>query len=463
MQSRTMRSRPLRTLLLTIVCAALAASALNCNWGSSSPPAIQTEVKPTIISTFPPNGGTGPYNLYTPRPDTTYPHFSVYFSKTMDISTINSATITCSGFRDSVNCQVLSQKILNGDNISFLVVMRKGGKPALFDINTTYTVSIDASVTDNLGNPLGTTHTFSFKPEPYFRAVTFNFNNGDTLIPNSVAVYFNSKLSQPITSAVSITPGVSSPVTIDTTYDSTSVVINTALKTVPGTSYAVEVSGSAADGAGNTIHSAVQRSFTVPPIVISRSVFSLQDVNLSTQFRLSFNYPMVVSSIDSAFSFTPATTLITSAGSSELSLHALNDFLPNTDYTISLSTVLSTINGFHIASPYVVQFHTAQFAVTHLPANGEVNVSTHDIIELDFTGAVNTLTVPGNVTVTPATAHTWTFSEGTTPGKEIYAYFVPTAILGSGVTYQVIISDSIQSIAGYYLAAPDTFSFRTGY
>ena len=128
---------------------------------------------------------------------------------------------------------------------------------------------------------------------------------------------------------------------------------------------------------------------------------------------------------------------------------------------LPITTQATTLNGYQLPSPASLSFHTAIFAVSHQPANGTRNVSTHDIIEFDFTGAVVTSTVAGAITVSPPIDHQLKFSADT-PNKFIYAYYVPTNILGSNTTYRVIIANTIQSIGGYTLAQPDTFSFTTG-
>jgi hypothetical protein len=440
-------------------------TAIRCT-NEDSGPTLPTPTKLEIVSTLPADGGIGPFNLYTPKPDTVKPHFIVYFNKSMKSSTMNFTTVTCEGYDQPVMVKVLNRVPSNhGNAVGFQIVNNSGphsGVPATYRINATYTITIDSTVEDNLGNQLGHHYKFSFKPEPYFRVVGFNFNDGDTTIPSSLEIFFNSKLTSQTMDSITISPVLSNDRSINSTTDSSSVLFQTYDKVMPSTTYTIAVASNATDLYGNVLHQGIQRSFVAPPLTITHNQFGSNNVNLAAQINLYFNYPMNVSSITSAFSLDPHPQLVQSAGARQLSFYATNDFDPDTDYTISLSTQLMTTSGYYLSSPITLPFHTANFSMSHLPANGETNVSTYNIIELDFSGAIVTSTVANAITVSPPIDHRLEF-QADTPGKFIYVYFVPTNPLPPNTRYQVIVSNTIESIGGYYLAQPDTFYFRTGF
>ncbi len=440
---------------------------VSCQWGSTDAGPGPTAPSLKVTSTYPANGTVGPFDLYTPRPDSVKPHFYVHFNTPVNASTVNATTVTCTGFSDPESVKVVSHIQKGSEDVFGFQVMKKGGTgspavPLPYQIGAAYGVTIDSTVKSMRGAVLGRTYRFSFTPEPYFRVVGFSFHDGDTIIPRSVEIFFNSKIGQSILAAVSTSPMLNDSMSINSVDDSTSVVFDAYGRVTPSTTYSVSVAQNATDGDGNLINAAVENSFFAPPLVVSHNQFSLTNANLATQIVFSFNYPMNVNSVNSAFSLSPSLPITVSTGTNQLSFYAVNDFAPNSDYTASMSAQATTLSGSQLSSPVSLSFHTASFGVSHQPGDGARNVSTHDIIEFDFSGAVNTSTVAGAITVSPPFAHQLKFSADT-PNKFIYAYYVPTNILSSNTTYQVIIANTVQSIGGYTLAQPDTFSFTTGY
>lgn len=447
-----------RNFILALCCSLLA---VRCTEDSSVAP-IAPAPSFQIRSTYPPDQGVGPFSVYTPRPDSVKPHFTVYFNRSIKLSSLNLATISCVGFDQPVDVIVLNRvTTTGGDAIGFQVVKKGTRVPVTYRINATYSMTVSPEVEDYLGNQLGHQYQFSFKPEPYFRILGFNFSDQDTIIPQNVEIFFNSKLSPQIIGEITQSPDLSDSWSINGAADSSVLMFDTYSRVVPSTKYSIAVSQNATDVYGNSVHAPMQSSFFAPPLIISHNHYGSNNINLSAQIILYFNYPMDVNSINASFSVGPISQIIQLVGEKQLSFYAVNDFIPNTDYTMHLSTQLITQSGYYLPSPMDVTFHTADFAMTHLPADGETNVSTHNIIEFDFTGAVVTSTVASAITVSPQIDHQLKF-EADTPNKFIYVYFVPTNPITANTTYKVIVSNTIQSIGGYTLAQPDTFSFKTG-
>jgi hypothetical protein len=421
-----------------------------------------------VLSVYPPDAGVGPFDTYTPNPNDIKAHFFIHFSRTMNLASFTAKSVKCVGFDQPVMAKMLYNYASDGMVVGFSIVRNVAGQTSAplmtYRINTTYTITLDTTVEDFAGNTLKSKHTFSFTPEPYFRMVNYSYSNGDTVNPASVEIFFNSKLSSASLAGLSISPFLSNSWSVNSSNDSCTALCDVYGKEIPSTSYLVAVGQSISDLYGNVIHEGTSRSFITPPFVVESNQFpdGINNVNLSTRLVLKFNYPMDTASIRGAFAFTPATPIELLIGQNQLSCYAADDFVPNTDYELRLSTGLKTVSGYQPSSPTVTSFRTAAFGMTHIPADGERGLSTHTIIQLKFTGAINTSTVESAVTITPAFDHYTTY-DVESPGKYIYAYFAPKNPLPGGVTFKVIVANTLKSIAGYTMAQPDSFSFRTGY
>jgi hypothetical protein len=421
-----------------------------------------------ILSAYPPDGGVGPFDTYTPNPDSVKAHFFIHFSRTMNLTGFTPKSVKCEGFDIPVAVKILYHYPYQGEVVGFSIVRNVVGQTSAplmtYGINKTYTITIDSTVEDFTGAQLREKFVFSFTPEPYFRVVNYSYSNGDTVNPANVEIFFNSKLSSASLAGLSISPFLSNSWSVNSSNDSCTALCDVYGNEIPSTSYMVAVGQGISDLYGNIVHEGASKSFITPPFIVASNQFpdGINNVNLSTLLVLKFNYPMDTASIRAAFTFTPATPMELSIGQNQLSCYVADDFVPNTDYELRLSTGLKTVSGYQPSSPTVISFHTAAFGMTHTPSNGERGLSTHSIIQLKFTGAINTSTVESAVTITPAFDHYTTF-DVESPGKYIYTWFAPKDPLPGGVTFKVKIANTIKSIAGYTLAQPDSFSFTTGY
>ena len=80
-----MKSWPLITMLLASV---LLAIIPGCDEetdyiSSGIPNLLDPNVRPSVLHTYPPDGGVGPFNVYTPGVNTNTPHFFIQFNKLM--------------------------------------------------------------------------------------------------------------------------------------------------------------------------------------------------------------------------------------------------------------------------------------------------------------------------------------------------------------------------------------------
>jgi hypothetical protein len=428
----------------------------------------KTITYPKVLASYPGNATTGPFDTYTPNVNNVKAHFSIRFNKPMDKTTFTTSKIKCTGFDVPVNVTVLYDSS-EDELLGFSVVKKATDSTAnhkmAYRINATYTVTLDSSIADIQGYHLGKIYTFSFTPELYFRVVSFSYSDGDTLIPANLEVFFNSRLTPQIQSALSISPSLTNAWTLNASNDSCSAMCNVFGKVVPSTLYHVAVAASASDNYGNAIHAVATKSFQSPALQVETNKFpdGINSVNLATQFYLSFNYPMDTASVRAAFSFAPVSDINLSIGQNRLSFNAPNDFLPNTGYQLQLSTHAKTLSGYNMPVPISISFHTAKFSYNHVPADGASGVQPRSVIEIVFTGAINTDdNIDNAITVTPAFSH-YVKVDQDYPGKSNHVYYIPQYPMAYGTKYTIRIDTTIHSIAGYTIAHPDSFSFTTGF
>jgi hypothetical protein len=451
-------------LFLLSLCFALLT--LSCSEDSSVQPPV-TVTKLALLAAFPANGSTGPFDLYTPNANDVKAHFYVRFNHTMDLNTFTTKKITCEGFDVPVLVKVLYHYPSDGDVVGFSVVRNIAGQTAppkmTYRVNATYTVAIDSTVADLAGNQLGTKYKFSFTPEPYFRVVSYSFTDGDTTNPTSLELFFNSRLSSAANGAISVSPSLNTAWAINESNDSCSTVCDVYGKVVPSSLYSISVAPTVADYYGNIIHAGATKSFATPSLTVESNKFpdGILSVNLATQFTMKFNYPMDTASLRSAFAFSPAAGIALSIGQNALTFYAPDDFAPNTDYQIHLSTQAKTVSGYMMQTPLAIAFRTANFTYKHIPVSNETGVMKSTVIEIIFTGAINADGIDSAITVTPPFSHHIQIAQDF-PGKSNHIYYIQTYPLAGYTKYTVRVSNTVHSIAGYTMAQPDSFSFTTG-
>lgn len=436
-----------------------------CVWESGAGPENISSSTLEIVATTPPNGASGPFDLYTPSKNNRTAHFYICFNKTMDLSSITPQAIQCSGFDQPVNVIVYSDYINNYELVGFRIIGKNRNPhiqiPMTYQVNRKYTITIDSSIEDSHGRPLGHIKTFSFTPEPYFRIIDLNINNGDTIIPANVEVCFNSKVTPGILGAISIDPAIPNDWRVMNETDSTSILLDAFGMTIPSHYYTVTIGSNATDEFGNCLHNTITRTLYTPPLAISCTPsHGSNNVSLAATVVFTFNYPMDILSEREAFSIDPPTTVDVYAGQNQFSLTGITDFIQNTNYKLRFSTQLKTQSGCFLASPIQVDYHTASFQMTHTPADQDSGVSVRTVIDLAFTGALKTTTVPGAITISPSMKYHLTYDEDN-PGKFNHVYIVPNAPLANNTTFIVTVSNAIQSIGGYRLPAPVVFGFTT--
>jgi len=140
--------------------------------------------------------------------------------------------------------------------------------------------------------------------------------------------------------------------------------------------------------------------------------------------------------------------------------------LPNTTYTVILSTGMKSSQGFHLVAKYTWSFKTGvamdvmpPAVVTHTPLAAATDVPLNAVIGITFNEPIKATTITSESIVV-------TDSDGKIVAGELISLdsqvtFMPTDNLVVNTTYTVVITPAVTDLAGNALAALFTWSFTT--
>ncbi|MEI6502089.1 MAG: Ig-like domain-containing protein, partial [Armatimonadota bacterium] len=144
-----------------------------------------------------------------------------------------------------------------------------------------------------------------------------------------------------------------------------------------------------------------------------------------------------------------------------------SNLAPNTEFTATLATGITTYGGLPLANPYIWKFTTGSTEDTVGPAvkstgpwNGAKDVPTNRQPDVTF-----------NEPIDPSTITKWTFTlkQGTKPVTgdagsyhETNSTFTPVPILEPLTEYTATLSTGVKDLAGNAMAAPYVWKFTTG-
>jgi len=439
---------------------------------------MDPSVRPEIVSSVPANNAMGPFELFAPGPGKYLPHFILEFNKLINTSQFPPGAVTVSGFRRPVYVRPYSYYIYRNDKrngttslsngpfdniVGFAIYDSATGATAIYDIGKTYTVTIDTSLYDINGNHPELPTSFSFTPEPGFRLVGVSPTNGSINVDRNTQpfLYFNAPIDQSTLSHLHLSPTVDGIWGLFI-FDSDSVTAILTLLHPYGfhTQYTLSVDGGATDAAGDHILAPSQSIFTTSTFSITYTYPSNGSamVDPIVQIQLNFSDPADTGSIRTAFSMSPATAGSLYCYSSYCYFYPAGTLIPNTQYTVTLSTALKSAEGFHLESPYVLRFTTAPFRITSTyPSDHSIDVSRSSYCYIYCNMVIDTGSVRSAFHISPATPgilQLYTASNQFT--------FAPLTGLDSSTVYTVSIDSTFRSFNGYTMASPYKFSFTTG-
>ncbi|HLX12193.1 MAG TPA: Ig-like domain-containing protein [Bacteroidota bacterium] len=169
---------------------------------------------------------------------------------------------------------------------------------------------------------------------------------------------------------------------------------------------------------------------------------------LTEQFSLNFTYPPDTATIIPSLTVNPETPMAYDPNFG--GLYPLIDYIPDTDYTIMLSTGIQDTAHDELSTPSRYSFHTPPFVITGSWMGGH----TSDPIDFYFNGNIDTASILSAFSISPNVHGAFNFSSG--------IIFIANPAFSANTSYTVSISTVVKSSRGYHLAQPYTFSFTTG-
>ncbi len=432
---------------------------------------------PTVVSTSPAEHSTGPYGLFSPGEGQYNPNFVLQFNKLINTNVLTPTTVRVGGFNRPVRVvlyrdpiRIVLDKTTNGpfDNILAFNIYDSiyvYYPHSIYGIGTTYTVTVDSSITDINGNHMARPYTFSFTPEPYFRVTTFYPHNQATDVQPgaSISITFNSIVDTSVFRYLHITPTPRGQWWMSS-YDSTSVAYVYDRPLPFDSTFTVSVDAGAPDAHGNLTTTSQSSSFTTIAFRVTDTYPDPGTMNFppASQINMLFSGLLDTASVRAAFGINPPTAGILYASSSYLSFSPMLGFAPATQYTVTLSTALKASDGTSLASPYSFSFTTDQFRVSSTyPSNGDFNVYRGQSVVIYFNSFIDTASARSAFSISPPLSGVFSSYGGDIyqPGRIIFDH---TTQFLANTTYTVTISTALTDARGNHFPAAFSFSFTTG-
>jgi hypothetical protein len=447
-------------MFVVMICISL--MSLSCTNDAVIDP-MNPNIKPEIISTYPVNGSTGPFENIYPNGA----HFYIHFNKLMDRSSFTNKTIRCEGPGYPVYVSVYYADLYSnsryGDIIGFEIQRYSSGLHYLsdvkFDVNTPYTITVDSTVRDFNGNQLGYQFRFAFRPEPYFRPTAISFREGDTLRYYYQDITFNNKINIQTLRTIRFEPSLSiSNLEIFGPDSNYAQFMFASL--VPLTHYTMTIGIDCQDAYGNPVYQAIQRSFYTKPFRLE-GMYPSGNISLVSNIGIGFTYPIDTSTARNAFSITPLFSGSVEITSEGYTLIPTNDFPPSTNYSIVISNALKNTSGVNLDRPIQLSFSTVSFSVSESHWDDESHHTRTPKFLFSFTGRIDTSTFRGALSITPSIEGTLAYVGSTSPYGVVGVEFVPNNYLLPFATYTFTLANTVKSIAGYGLANSLSFTYTT--
>jgi len=423
---------------------------------------------PTVTAVVPANGSTSvPIGQM----------LSATFSEAMRHGTINAASFTVTG----PGGVTMPGAIAYAGNVAVFT------PTAPLAYSTSYTATITTGAEDLAGTGLAANYVWTFTTiNPALAVISTAPVGTATGVPvtQALRVAFNEPMNCPAFPAAAFTitgPGASPvPGTIGCT--SAVATFTPADDLASNTLFTATITTAAQDLAGASLTSNYVWTFltapapTLPTVISTVPVNSAMAVPTNQSLTATFSEAMNPATINSATfrltatagaSVTGVATYV--AAGSVATLTPVASLAPNTEYTATITTGTTDLNGNAPAQNYVWTFTTAALPVlvpptviSTIPADLATNVPFNQIVSATFSTAMN-----------PATINATTFTltgPGATPVTGLVAYsaisnsltFTPTANLAGSTTFTATITTGVQNLAGTALASNYVWTFTTG-
>ena len=345
------------------------------NYFYSSDSLTNTSVKPKVTYTVPSDKGIGPFNNNLGG-NPTSPLITIQFNKLINVVDLDAKSVRLTA--DNVD-YYLSLSDYEYQSAYLNPIMRNiliYAVPFKYLANKTYTVTVDSTLADVDGYRLSVPYVFSFVPEPRFRVYSGSpdYDDVGTIPYSSLSLTLNSNVDSSFFGKIQIAPPIkgrwqySQSNYYATAVDSTVVYCVYQDTLLYDTKYTISVASDAKDANGLVMGTSFQSSFTTVPFELT-SWSSLYETgtggfSFPNDFNFYFDGTLDTSTVRSSIVITPVVTYLLSFGSYDATLSMFNlelqnnQIRPNTTYTISLKTTITSKNGTHMKVPFTYPFTT---------------------------------------------------------------------------------------------------------
>lgn len=417
--------------------------------------------KPAVIYTYPPQGSQGPYDNFSTS-------VTVRFNKLMDLSSLQRAA-RFSSTAGNLRTDTSRVASTTGDVASIDPVAADPNLPFLWKVGQTYTLRISETAKDLNGNRLSPAFVMTIRPEPSFRVKSMTPSDGSINIKSNrqLRLQFNSYVDTSLFPLITFSPAL--PGTWLYYYSGSSVAFDSSLifflpnpgsSLSLGTVYTLSITSGAHDRYGNSLAAGFVSSFETAHFGVTSTSPSdgTMDVDPSSKsIRVYFNDTLDETTVGRSLRIDPATpgTLSYTSNGMTFYYYARSNLRPRTKYTVTVDTSLRTRSGIHLAYPYTFSFTTRTFQVTDTsPVDGDTAVFATEDLYIYFNAELDTSTVRGAFSITPAVNGFLKFSYSPT-----VITYSPISSLTHGTTYTVRLGTTLEAEGGTHLAYPYSFSF----
>ena len=418
---------------------------------------------PTVSTTDPVNAATGVV---------LNKQITATFTKTMDASTITTATFTLAQGAAFIAGTVSYV----GTSATFIPSIN-------LTSNTTYTATITTGAQDLAGNGLANNYVWKFTtavitPPTVSSTDPVNAATGVALNQKIAATFSKTMDASTITASTFTLMQGTTPVPGLISYSGTTAIFAPSSNLAPNTAYTVTITTGAKDLTSIALANNYVWSFTTgaAPITTPPTVSSTDPVNAATGVALNqkiaatFSKTMDASTIQTSTFIlmqgtTPVSGFVSYSGTTATYAPASN-LAPNTVYTATITTGAKDLAGNALANNFVWSFTTGAAIVVTPPA-----VSSTDPVNAATGVALNQkIAATFSKTMDASTIQTSTFilMQGTTPVSGFVSYtgttaiFTPASNLVPNLTYSVTITTGAKDLAGNPLANNYVWGFTTG-
>jgi hypothetical protein len=425
-----------------------------------------------VIITPPTVNSTDPVNLATAVP--LNQKVAATFSKTMDASTITTATFTLKQGTTPISGFVS----YSGATATFAPVSNLAA-------STIYTATITTGAKDLAGNSLVSNYVWTFTtgtavviiPPTVSLTDPLHLATGVALNQKIAASFSKTMDASTLTGATFILKQGTTPVSGFVSYSGTTAIFAPADNLLPNTTYTATITTGAKDLSGTSMLANYVWSFTTgasviitPPIVTSTDPANLATaIPLNQKVAATFSKTMDASTLTTAtFTLKQGTTSISgfvSYTGTTATFAPANNLSPNTLYTATITTGAKDLSGNALAADYIWTFTTGSAVVIIPPTvvltdplNLAVDVPLDKTVTATFSKTMDASTI---TTATFTLMQGSDFVAGTVSYVGLTATYNPTNNLIANRLYTATITTGAKDLAGNSMVSNYVWSFTT--